>query len=427
MWRDSLTSITIEDFKSAIDGKKVVIFYPQISYRNLFLAYLLECVDQPILYYCVKSHETHIIPLLNGLLSELALDFPQTTDAIASEQDTATIATAFSAELATYDTHAVLYLDELDRIAVDDEVYRFFLTLIDNLSGQNKLVINARQLTLDPWQKAVLEGDAVVIGTEKRRSQLMFNLDESDKPQLEIYAFGSGQVIMNGLAVDSWDGILPRNLFFFFIDRDAVTRNEIFENFWPTLNMREATNVFHVTKRKISERLSEHVMDRYSYDLTTYANGFYHPSDAITRHYDVAEFEEMIERASMTFKDDARAELYRRAISLYQAPFLLSIDMPWVVERRDKLQRLLLEALVGLARIYKDQERYEESLGYFMRAIHELPMREDIHREVMVLYQLLGHPQEAIRQYNLLETLLHDMLGVAPAQETKQLLQTINA
>ena len=83
---------------------------------------------------------------------------------------------------------------------------------------------------------------------------------------LEVRALGNGHVLLDGREVEDWDGLLPRSLFFYLVDKGMTTRNDIFDTFWPTLSVREATNVFHVTKRKISEVLGT--------DLTVYWSGF---------------------------------------------------------------------------------------------------------------------------------------------------------
>lgn len=430
MWRKSITNISIIDFEETIGSHHVIILYPQTSYSTLFLSYLLENVSGQFLYYRLKATDQSIQQMLTGLIQELNANgqaFGNKTQKALKSDNLDKIAQAFAADLENYDDEALLYLDELDRLDLSDDYRNFFATVIQNLKKQTKLVINSRQLTLEPWQQAIADGHAVVIGTERRQSQLMFSMDERDKPQLEIYAFGRGEAIINGLSVDSWDGALPRQLFFYFIDKDLITRNEIFETFWSSLNVKEATNVFHVTKRKISERLSLNVLDDENYELTTYYNGFYRPADKIARHYDVAEFETAIDEASMTFDDDEQAKLYRRALNLYRAPFLTGIDMPWVYDRREKLQRKLLEALIGLARLNKSAQQLDESLGYFMCAIHEKPLREDLHREVMLLYLALGHPSDALKQYQQLEALLQDMLGVGVGPETQALRDKIQS
>ena len=162
------------------------------------------------------------------------------------------------------------------------------------------------------------------------------------------------------------------------------------------------------------------------YELTNYSGGFYTPSDKIVRHYDVAEFVEAVDEAAMTFNDDEQAMLYERAVNAYRAPFLITIDMPWVIERREKLQRMFVEALIGLARIHKAAKRHEAALGYFVRTLHQEPEREDIFREIMKLYQAMGYKDEALRHYRLLETRLQD-LRVPPSKESRALFEEISA
>ncbi|NJL95427.1 MAG: hypothetical protein HC915_17740, partial [Anaerolineae bacterium] len=120
----------------------------------------------------------------------------------------------------------------------------------------------------------------------------------SEMTLLEVRAFGAGRVQLNGQAVVSWDGILPRSLFFFLVDKGLATRTEIFNTFWPNLSVREATNVFHVTKRKISEVLG--------IDLTVYMSGFYHISPKIHLSYDVALFNQALPLEALTLTSGRR-------------------------------------------------------------------------------------------------------------------------
>jgi len=164
--------------------------------------------------------------------------------------------------------------------------------------------------------------------------------------------------------VDNWDGALPRNLFFYFMDNTLVTRSQIFQMFWPELPVKEATNVFHVTKRKIAERLSMKVNDGQNYELTRYANGFftryangfYTPSEKLGRHYDVADFQSAVERALMTGDKAEEETLLRQAVELYRGPFLSEIDMDWIVARRDSLRQMYAQALIGLGRLTRRRD-----------------------------------------------------------------------
>ena len=109
------------------------------------------------------------------------------------------------------------------------------------------------------------------------------------------------------------------------MDHPLVTRDQIFDVFWPTLSVKEATNVFHVTKRKINERLG--------YDLTQYASGFYSHNERVQNYYDVAAFTTSIEDAMMADERE-EARHWQQAVDLYRAPFLHKLDMDWAIERR---------------------------------------------------------------------------------------------
>jgi two-component SAPR family response regulator len=425
MQLENVTNVSPEQFSEAIQDKKLVILYPQTAYRTLFLSYLLNHSEHQLLYFRLPQDNMSINEFLAALLEEWNIDGLGIGDKIRKAlggNDIGKLAQALAQDLAAM-PNAVLYLDELDRLEQNEDFRHFFTDLVENLSEQNKLVVNARIMTTEPWQAMLMDKVATVLGTAFRKNDVMFSLDETDKPQLEIYAFGQGQVIANGLTISVWDGALPRHLFFYFIDKDLTTRNEIFETFWPELKIKEATNVFHVTKRKINERISAHILGHGDYDLTNYANGFYHPGDQLARHYDVEEFAEAVDEASMTFDDEKQFTLYRRALSIYRAPFLENLDMPWVLERREKLQRLFLEALIGLARYHKSANQPESALGYYMRALKEAPQREDIQRDVMRIYQTLGFPDEARRQYQMLQEYLQDTIGVEPGAETQALFK----
>ncbi|MNW67074.1 Bacterial transcriptional activator domain protein [compost metagenome] len=63
------------------------------------------------------------------------------------------------------------------------------------------------------------------------------------------------------------------------------------------------------------------------------------------------------------------------------------------------------------------------ALYYFERILQIDSIREDIHREIILLYLSLGRRTEAQRQYLVLEELLKEELGSSPAAEIKQLLR----
>ncbi len=254
-------------------------------------------------------------------------------------------------------------------------------------------------------------------------NRLMFPdyVTENSKTLLEVRALGSGHVFLNGKPLANWDGELPRNLFFYFIDRGMATRPQIFESFWPDLPVHEATNVFHVTKRKINEILGM--------DLTQYSGGFYRIAPEIDLVYDVSLFKDLMQRSAVETKFAAQ-DLLARAIWLYKGDFLIGIDSqtnPWVQSRRHELSQLYGESLFAQGKLTEQAGDIPTALGLFIRASALNRQREDLAGMIMALYRKLGMFDDALKTYERIEADISDTLGISPAQWLQDLAANIRA
>jgi two-component SAPR family response regulator len=437
MLLQEITGVSIESFREQSRGKRIVLFYPWVNARTLFIHYYLNQSELGLLYYRLASQTIALHDWVQGCVDEFERTvgrFGANTRKLLHKARAHDLGVSLAHDLGEYaqGKPTVLYLDEVDQAQTDSDFFDFISGLVETLSENVQIAISSRFLTYQPWQEYIQQGHAVVLGTERRKNEVIFNLEQSPKPQLEIYGFGRGMALVNGLHITNWDGSLPRNLFFYFIDRPLVTRDDIFTTFWPNLNIKEATNVFHVTKRKITERISQKVSEGgeaepdANVELTQYNGGFYLPSDKIVRHYDVANFQESIERAMIARTPQEQHMLLDRAIEIYRAPFMQGVEMEWVIKRRTALRELYAQALISMADLHR-HDAPEQALNYYIRALGEMPLREDVHREVMGLYRKLGRYQDGIEQYNHLKDLLRRELDLAPSRETRELAQLIRS
>lgn len=308
---------------------------------------------------------------------------------------------------------ALILLDECDR-AAPEALERFVSRLLQE-RDEARIVVMSRRLP--PALFADLARTSLAIVPVEPAAMLPNYLElERRKPLLEVKAFGAGAVMLNGRPVEVWDGTLPRSLFFYLIDRGMATRSQIFETFWPDLTTREATNVFHVTKRKINEVLG--------IDLTVYWSGFYHISTDIDLNYDVALFGEMVRDSAVAKPQDAE-RLLVIATSLYRGHFLDSLGMEWAQRRRQELAQTYADALTALGKLREQAGRPHDALGLYVRASAFNPHREDLARSIMQLYRDLGMIDDAIATYRRLEAELDRTLGVAPAPSLQELRASI--
>ncbi len=307
-----------------------------------------------------------------------------------------------------------LVLDSVDYLEPNADAQRFFEHLIECLPEGLRIVINARQLAYRFWAPFIRAGQAVIL-TDGATADF-FTSDQLEQPHLEVYGLSIGQVYRDGLLVDVWDGPLPRNLFFYLVDHPSVTRDAIFATFWPQLSVTEATNVFHVTKRKITERLG--------FELTRYAGGFYHHNAQVQLHYDVAAFERAAAEAEQATPTRAPA-LWTQAVTIYRVPFLYGVEMAWIQARREHLRGTYAQALIELGRWHRQQGELDLAVSFFLRAQREFPEREDLCRDLMALHEHRGEPTRATEQYRRLADRLRTRLGIKPSQATVQLYQRL--
>jgi DNA-binding SARP family transcriptional activator len=382
----------IQQLQGLSDDARILIAHPNFAGQHRILPELLKA--QPTAYVRFAGNE-----LTYGQLQE------QLDTALQSQLDKGQLRGV-----------SFLILDESDR-ADPAELGRLLEELVVKV-GKGRIVLFTRVVPYYIYRNPSLRRQSYFIPAVPDLMLVDYAQQSPDKALLEVCALGSGRVTLNGRLVDNWDGTLPRALFFYLIDRGMTTRSQIFETFWPNLTSREATNVFHVTKRKISEVLGV--------DLTVYWSGFYHISSEIQLSYDAVLFSEMLTNSAVAPTDRA-IDLFTYAISLYQGNFLTSMDVPWVIKRRDELLLSYGEALATLARVLEQNSEKEHALGLYIRASTTNPQREDIARNIMSLYAGMGKVADADATYERLETELDKSLNVAPAKETQELIKRIRS
>src|SRR5262245_38309498 len=100
--------------------------------------------------------------------------------------------------------------------------------------------------------------------------------------------------------------------------------------------------------------------------------------------------------------------------------------MPWIDRRREELRLTYAEALIGVGRLYKALGDTEHAISYYLRALREVPEREDIHRDVMTLYETRGERDKAMAQYRILADTLKRTLNISPSKSTRTLYDLIS-
>ncbi|MCS7070490.1 MAG: hypothetical protein NZM00_03225, partial [Anaerolinea sp.] len=315
MFFNRIDHIALDSFRQHAGTRSLIFLDPFDHHRTLLLRSFLKRTEPGLLYHHVPRPGLNLNEWLSLLLTDIRRvysDFGTALEAVGNTADAVALGTALARDLSgVCQPSGLLVIDDFERVS-DPDRDRFMLALADGLPTGVYVVLSALLAHRDPWTTWIARRWAAVLRAYERDHELHFAACERPNAQLEVYALDAGQVFLNGQAVNDWEGALPRLLFFYFIDHPLVTRDQVFADFWPTLPVEEATDIFHVTKHKITDLLGRVTQD--AHEFVQYRQGYYMPGSQVIRTYDAREFEDLIDRALQTL-DTIEAELLlRRAL-----------------------------------------------------------------------------------------------------------------
>jgi DNA-binding SARP family transcriptional activator len=408
-------------FQDRAADARVILLHPESHYRSMLVAQLMREPDFRVYYYAMGPDDINVRAFLAGITHDLANQHPtfgrylnriHFEDAGNGED----LLDAFVADLADLSEEPfLLILDEYDRTDGADDIQAFIEQTILRLPAHCRMVISSRTLPRLPWVSLIAQHKAILLRDDQQIASNFYGMPTAGEIHLDVSALGPGHVMLDGEAIETWEGHLPRLLFFFALDRPVVTRSEICEAFWPDLDNDQAVNVFHVTKRRLHKALD--------FDVLVHEDGYYRVNPQVAVRFDIVEFVGALVRGRSPEAED-KAPIWQSAIDLYRGPFLQGHSDPWILQRRADYQLGYLEALSEMARIRLEENRQDQALNLLVRAISENDRYEPIHRQIMQVYANLGRRSEAAAHYQkLVEQLKNE--GREPEPATRQLYASI--
>jgi two-component SAPR family response regulator len=433
--------INVQPPKSASQSLQTVNFGPKVtllsplSSQNIesFLGNVVRGPGESILTFASPPRQTTIHQWIGELCSQLRKMSPnlglETIEALDAGKTPRELGAVLAQELNGYTRKPViLFIDTFNRADIDDGFETFFTALVEGLGDDVRVAINSIA-GIPPFTLYTAPERSETPSTAADRNlQAMMSVSTA-RPQLRVTAFGKGTASVNGREIAHWDGQLPKTLFFYFVDRTLLTRDQIFADFWPQpqVTIKDATDIFHVTKHKVSEILNKtYASNDDEIELTRYKQGLYIPGNRLDRSYDVADFENSLLCAERCEDDTEREGFLRHAIDLYKAPYLTSLDTKWVVRRRAELAHRFSEALIALGRLLMRKGAHADALALFEQALTYRPEREDIRRLHIDLLAEAGARDRAVEAARALELDVYRRLGMKIPAETLELFRRHN-
>ena len=246
--------------------------------------------------------------------------------------------------------------------------------------------------------------------------------------RLSVRLLGPLQVILDGELITGFESDKVRALLaYLMVETERPHRREKLAGLlWPDWPERSARTNLRRALASLRRGIGDHQATPPFLHISRQTIQFNSASDA---WIDVTAFTNLLEAKGTSQQTIRQLE---QAIELYRGDFLegFSIsDSPvfeeWTLLNRERLHRLVMEALHRLADCHERRGEYERGLQHAWRQVELDPWREKAHRQLMRLLALSGQRGAALAQYETCHRLLAEELGVKPAAETTRLYEQI--
>jgi DNA-binding SARP family transcriptional activator/ATP/maltotriose-dependent transcriptional regulator MalT len=122
---------------------------------------------------------------------------------------------------------------------------------------------------------------------------------------------------------------------------------------------------------------------------------------------------------------DAAPSSLQTTLSLYTGPFLGREAAPWVAPMRERLRSMFLRGVEQLGRVHEANGKWQDALECYRRGIEADPLAEALYVRVMLCYEQLERPSEALATFERLRGVLSSQLGVKPSTQSRELHQRL--
>ncbi|GAA1530460.1 hypothetical protein GCM10009827_055070 [Dactylosporangium maewongense] len=184
----------------------------------------------------------------------------------------------------------------------------------------------------------------------------------------------------------------------------------------------DAANALQIRVSKLRRVLASAGLDAAV--LTTRAPGYQLtlPPEAVDAH----RFDKAVARARTAADQDTALAAYDEALGLWRGPALADVgETDWVRAERLRLEELRLAALEDRLELLVGTGRHAAVVGELESMVAEHPLRERLHRLLMLALYRAGRQADALAVEQRLRHRLAEELGIDPSPDLRALTEAI--
>lgn len=219
-----------------------------------------------------------------------------------------------------------------------------------------------------------------------------------------------------------WRTSKTRELFAYFVTYrgEPVHKDRILEDVWTDFNIDNAVSNLHTSIYHIRRMIKQYQLHRW-----------------LELHYTNSSYQLVAEGVAcdaeqfMQSAEDCLAmpsigiEPYERAAALYTDDYMKEDDFSWAEPRRQLMQTAYMEIAGRLAEHYVAEGLYANAIWHLNKMVNINPFSEDVHELLLRTYALKGERTAFIRQFNLMQKLMREELGIDLRPSTIELYRQL--
>ncbi|MFE7200177.1 BTAD domain-containing putative transcriptional regulator [Pseudonocardia alni] len=204
---------------------------------------------------------------------------------------------------------------------------------------------------------------------------------------------------------------------------EVVSTTSLMDEIWDEGRPRKARAALHVYLAQVRNQLAE----GDGATIETEGPGYALRLDGAG--LDHREFSGLVARARAQREDgdlDGAADGLERALGLWRGPALCGLtDGPMLGVYATCLNEEYVQAVETRLEIDLVRGRHREIVAELIRLVHDYPLRESFHRQLMIAYYRSERQAEALTCFLDLRERLQDELGVEPCRSIQQLHRAV--
>ncbi|MBI5301136.1 MAG: tetratricopeptide repeat protein [Chloroflexi bacterium] len=120
---------------------------------------------------------------------------------------------------------------------------------------------------------------------------------------------------------------------------------------------------------------------------------------------------------ALAFRQSASDES-QSVIDLYQGDLLADLYDDWILQERERIRTIYVDALLQLAQDARSRSEYPRAIEFAQRVLASDPANEKAYQHIIFCLAATGDRIGALKQFDECAKKLRDELGVEPSQET---------